>query len=271
MSGGLARLSGPSGLPAPGGGAADAGVGMDIASVSFTGPALVAFADLPATFPDAPGPAGPPPPGAPMASGVQTLPGATRIGGVAHQVRLGWAVWPDRLIVVRVARTLARRDDGRYSPDGSWALLERTTWRGAGKVSASDVAIDPPGAQARAGKDVPVPAGQVSARLTAATQMACALLPAPTRSWLATMVPAPTLLEGVVGRVGDRRDVIDLVRADAAHAVAVHAERGLAEGSWRMARLALALSAPQVEAAGSVAGGRAVAGARGRRAIGGRA
>jgi hypothetical protein len=97
----------------PTAGAPDLGDSRTTAEIAWTR-GILTWADMPADAQSAN--AG----GQVVAEGVVAVAGARRIGGVTHQVRLGWRAWGDLIVVVTVTRPLSRRQDGKFAPAGPW-------------------------------------------------------------------------------------------------------------------------------------------------------
>lgn len=169
--------------------APDLGDSRTTAGLAWTG-AVLDWADLPPAVQDAN--AG----GTVVAEGVTAVPGARRIDGVAHQVRLAWRAWNDLVVVVTVTRPLYRRDDGKLAPDGPWAGRRTDEYPAttAARHTRSTIA---PGVPALPGD--PRGAG-VCPRDQEGAAEAFPYLPSPVRGALVKAVPNPTVWAGELTR-----------------------------------------------------------------------
>jgi hypothetical protein len=160
-----------------------------------------------------------------IGEGVQEIQGARRIDGVAHQVRIGWRAWSDLIVVVRVARPLRSRQDGKLTPAGVWFTWASEDYNATAPArhTRSTIPTGWPSADSSDG-------GATLPREHEAGAHAISFLPSPVRGTLIKAVPDPIVWVGELMRVSSTgsalvEDRVSNCRIGATSAVVLEASR----------------------------------------------
>lgn len=195
---------------------------------------------------------------APIASAARQLDKPRKAAGRIVQRRIGWAATPKAIIVVIAERELQKRADGKFSPSGAWLIENRTTHPGRALAEGrtGSVLIDgsPSSGAATGGSGQSADPEAAVAQAFPEAATALGALPTAVRRPFIGAVPSPTRFEGSLmlrtdASTKEATFVVDVLRMDDGHAVAVHAERPERGETWKVTQATYDLVAPTVEQA----------------------
>ena len=113
---------------------------------------------------------------------------ARKIDGRPHQVCVGWRAYLDRIVVVRAARALIERPDGRLSPDGPWMHNQGTVYPVVAAKRTTGTVPSTVGPEAQEPKDAAMQDVPAEQRRAAKAQTH---LPLPVQATITRAVPDP--------------------------------------------------------------------------------
>lgn len=159
--------------------------------------------------------------------------GARRRDGRVVQVRLAARAYPNRVIVVQVARPVRGRPDGRLEPDGDWAVVEITEHRAVAPPAVRRGVVD---AGPLLSGEHAIESGPAPHRDHEAAIDAEAYLPREVVAGLVLHVPHPDVHLGALLLLGGRQEAT-VIRIHDARAVVVVAQRSDSPAApWQVAQ-----------------------------------